>query len=450
MSYEVALIVTSMLAAMSCAVPGLWLVLRRHSMMGDALAHTSLLGVVAALLVVAGLEAAGLVDPTQTEKVADYAFLAGAVLVGVGTAYLTELLTHSARVEPGAALGVVFSSLFALGLFLVRFAADDVHIDVECVLFGVMESTVAWDTIGESGVPRAALINGIVLVANLALTGLCYKELKLSAFDPDFGRTQGLSSGLTHYGLMTAAAVTVVAAFKTVGSILVVGLLVVPAATAILLCYSLRSVIAITLLMAAVSAILARVLCRTLPSMTFSDWGVEDVSTAGMMGVSSGLLFLIAWLFSGRGGLVTDSIRRLSHTVDVAAEDLLGILYRLDERDQKPSKQAVADVVAQRYDLSRFVMKFAASRLRDRGLVVLDGNEWQLTTPGREAAASLVRKHRLWEVYLAKHFALPEDHLHEAAHRVEHFIGDPIEKKLVAELDDPWIDPHGRAIPESD
>lgn len=447
MSYEVALSVTGALAAMSCALPGLWLVLRKHSMMGDALAHTALLGVVGALLVVSGLRALGWISDSGFESALDYAFLVGAVGVGIGTAYLTEALSRVGRVEPGAALGVVFSSLFALGLFTVRFAADDAHIDVECVLFGVMESTVAWDVIGNTSIPKAAAINGVLLLINGFLTVVFFKEMKLSSFDPDFAQTQGLRAHVIHYALMTATALTVVASFKTVGSILVVGLLVVPAATAILLSRSLIRIVCLTLILAAASAVLARVLCRTVPAALFSQWNVEDVSTAGMMGVASGLLFVGAWLFSRRGGLLTEFYRRGSQTVNIAAEDLLGVLYRLEERDERPSRQAVADVVGKRYDAGRVTMSLATFRLRQRGHILLDGEDWQLTGPGRDAAAQLVRKHRLWEAYLAKHFALPDDHLHAAAHRVEHYIGEPLEKALADELDQPDTDPHGREIP---
>lgn len=448
MSYEIALTVTAALAAMSCAMPGLWLVLRRHSLMGDALAHSALLGVVGAFLASHLFRKAGLISPDGFHTVLDVAYLLGAVVVGVCTAYLTEALNRVARVEPQAALGVVFSTMFALGLFLVRFAADDTDLDVECVLFGIMETTVAWDTLAGTSIPTAAAISGGLLVINGILTAVFYKELKLSSFDADFAQTQGLPAGVMHYALMTATALTVVAAFKTVGSILVVGLLVVPGATAILLSQSLVVIVWLTLAVAAISAVLARVLCWTVPSSLFAGWGVQDVSTAGMMGVASGVLFVAAWLFSRNGGLITSGLRRLSQTVDFAAEDLLGVLYRLEEREQRPSRRVVGDVVGRRYDAGRALMSLAARRLRSRGHLLLAGDDWQLTTPGREAAAKLVRKHRLWEAYLAKHFQLPDDHLHAAAHQAEHYIGEPIERDLVKELDQPDVDPHGREIPE--
>ena len=210
---------TAAVVAMSCAVPGVWLVLRQHSMMGDALAHTALPGVVIAFLV-----AHWLGQDEEGTAALHGVLVVGAVVVGILTAVVTELVQKLGRVESGTALGVVFISFFAFGLFLLVLKADSVHIDPDCVLFGLLEN-VPW----ERGIPRAALVNGGVLLINLTLMMLFYKELRISAFDPALATSQGISAGWLHYALMVATALTVVAAFETVGSILVIGLLIAPA-----------------------------------------------------------------------------------------------------------------------------------------------------------------------------------------------------------------------------
>ena len=443
--YEAALVATAAVAAVSCALPGLWLVLRRLSMMGDAMSHSALLGVVGSLVAVNTAAAAGWVTPGRLGAAEDVALLVGSVAVGVLTSFLTETLRSTARVEPGAALGVVFSSLFAAGLFLVRWAADSAHIDADCVLFGSLEMEVIRR--GWLGLPRPLLLNAAALLVNAVLMAVCFKELRLASFDPDYARTQGLRSGLVHYGLMTAVSLTVVAAFTTVGSILVIGLLVVPAATALLLSRTLKAAVFWTVAAALLSAVLSRVLCRTLPAMAFGGWGVSDSSTAGMMAVAGGGLFALAWLFSPRGGVVVRSVRQVATAVRSEADQLLGILYRLEERGVRPTRSEVRKYASDRFAGRPLVGRLAVGQLRREGLVLMDGREWRLTEPGRRRASRLIRGHRLLEAYLGRHFALPEDHLHEATRPLERYLDPDLRERLAEDLDRPSEDPHGRAIP---
>lgn len=427
-------------AAMSCTVPGVWLVLRRHSMMGDALAHAALPGVVIAFLVVHGL---GL-DERGTAALHG-ALVAGAVVVGVLTAVVTELVQKLGRIESGTALGVVFISFFALGLFLLVRKADAVHIDPDCVLFGLLENA-PWDP----GIPQAALINGGVLLVNLALMVLFYKELRISAFDPALATSQGISAGWLHYGLMVATALTVVAAFETVGSILVIGLLIAPAATAYLLTNRLHVMVGLSLVIAASCGILGHVLARTLPPVIFPRLGfdqVEDVRTSGMVAVTAGLLFVGAWLFSPQHGLLRRLISRARLSVRIAGDDLLGLLYRVEERKLEQAARVAPALVAERMGLGAVLTRLTVWDLTRRRLIDHESDGYHLTASGRDAARSLVRAHRLWESYLQKHFALPDDHLHEAAHRAEHYIDPAVSDQLASELDVPERDPHGREIP---
>ncbi len=437
--------VTAATAAMACALPGVWLLLRRQSMLGDALSHTALPGVVIAFLAVHVLEARGWLPQGRGAAVLHMALLAGAIAVGVLTSLLTEWVQRLGQVESSAALGVVFTCLFALGLFLLRLWADSVHIDPDCVLFGVLEN-VAW----EEGVPRAVIVNGTALAINLALLLLFYKELTIAAFDPGLATSLGINARAIHYGLMAATAVTVVSAFETVGSILVVGLLIVPAATAFLLTRRLRTMIVLSLVVAALSAVLGHVMAKTLPAIIFPRLGfteVRDARTSGMVAVAAGLLFVSAWLFSPKHGLIGSLISRLRLALRIAADDLLGLLYRLEERKLTEPMKAAPALVAQRMGLGPLLTRLTVWDVRRRGLVTVADGMYRLTAAGRDVARSLVRAHRLWETYLQKHFDLPADHLHAAAHRAEHFIDPDVREELAAELDAPGQDPHGTKIP---
>lgn len=435
---------TAALAAMSCAVPGTFLVLRRQSMLGDALSHTVLPGIVVSFLAAYWL---GVASPhAHSGSTTQLMLLGGAVVAGLLTAFLTETVQRLGRVENSAALGVVYTSLFALGLLLVRLYADNVHLDADCVLFGAVE-TVVLDTVGMSDVPAAAVLNGSVLIVNLLLLLLCFKELRLTTFDPDLATSLGLNSTLVNYVLMAATSVTLVAAFQSVGAILVITVLIAPPVAAFLLAERLHIMIIVALLIAGSSAFLGHAAALWTPAAVFGNLGfttVDDSSTAGMTAIVCGLMFALAFLFSPRRGLVVQSVRQWMLGFRILCEDCLGILYRGEEADSQNNDviQLVDSSV-----LNTIRGRLACWRLNRLGFVDSRATGWKLTEAGRQHAEHLVRSHRLWESYMARHFSLPDDHLHETAHRVEHFLDVPMVDQLEQELDQPGLDPHGRAIP---
>ena len=158
----------------------------------------------------------------------------GAAVSGVIAALLTELIQRWGRLERSAALGVVFTSMFALGLLLIRLFANRAHIDADCVLYGNLETTAS-DTLAGTGIPRGVIVNGAMLLMNGLLVLVFFKELRLATFDAELAESQGLRAGWVSLALMTVTAATVVAAFESVGAILVIAMLIVPAATARLL-----------------------------------------------------------------------------------------------------------------------------------------------------------------------------------------------------------------------
>ena len=452
MSLHTSIAVTAALAAMACSVPGLWLLLRRHSMMGDALSHTALPGIVVAFIAATAMKNVGWVSPERLATAEHLILLAGAAAAGLLTAWLTEWIQRIGRVEANAALGVVFITLFALGLFLVRFAVDDVHLDTDCVLFGrVVE--VALDTREVFGwhIPQAAIINGAMLLLNLLLMTVFYKELQIATFDPGLANVQGISSRLVHYAHLMVTAVTAVAAFETVGSLLVVGLLVVPAATAQMLTVRLKPMIALTLVVAAVSAVGGHWLSQTLPAMVFTPLGypqIEDASTSGMIAVAAGLLFLLAWVAAPHHGIIAGIWNRTRLSIRIISEDLLGALYRQTERHPgEPLSLEQLSGLARRMRAGEFIARLLLKDFTRRKLVTADAAGYQLTLDGEAVARKLIRGHRLWEVYVDKHFELPVDHLDSSAHRAEHFLTDDLRDSLELELEGPQADPHGRDIP---
>jgi manganese/zinc/iron transport system permease protein len=441
--------VTAILAAAACAIPGVFLVLRRQSMMGDALSHAVLPGIVIAFLAVHRLVESGLVSPGAYPALRHAVVFSGAVVLGIAAAVLTEWVAKFGRVEESAALGVVFITLFAVGLLLIRLVADEVDLDPDCVLYGTIE-TVVLDTHQATGIPRAALVNGAMLLVNLVLVVVFFKELRVAAFDPALATTLGINARVMHYGLMAVTAATLVAAFESVGSILVIAMLIVPPATASLLAHRMGSLLVWSILVAAASAVMGHAMAISLPPAIFGPLGfpaVLDASTAGMMALASGILFVTAMLFAPGAGILSQLVGRSRLRLKIAGEDMLGLLLRVEEhrRDGRPAiaEKMLAEIASQEPIVSRL----AIVQLRREGKIAATDTGYRLTDHGRTAAEQLIRSHRLWESYMAKHFTVADDHLHETAARVEHYIDPELREEIAADLKRPQRDPHGREIP---
>jgi len=295
-SIDTWIVVVGALAAVACALPGNFLVLRKLSMMGDAISHAVLPGLAIAYLVTGARASLGM--------------FVGAAVVGVLTAVFTQWISRFGNVDRGASMGIVFTTLFAIGLLLIVQAADYVDLDPSCVLYGAIELTpidVAWrpEVFGQVlEVPRAALVLAGVCLLNLLFVVLFFKELRISSFDPELATTMGIHADLMHYLLMTLVAVTTVAAFEAVGSIIVIAMLIVPAATAHLLTDRLWLMVVWSVVFAVLAAALGHLGALLLPGWVGLADRLDSTSTSGMMAVAAGLLFAAALLFAPRHGVL--------------------------------------------------------------------------------------------------------------------------------------------------
>jgi manganese/zinc/iron transport system permease protein len=423
------IVVTGMLSAMSCALLGNYLVLRRMSMMGDAISHAVLPGLAIAFLVTGSRESLPM--------------LLGAVIIGVLTAVLIQGIFKLSGLDRGASMGVIFTTLFALGLILIRQAADHVDLDPGCVLYGAIELTPL-DIYLISGmeIPRAAVTNGVMLIVNVLFVGLFYKELKLTSFDPALANTIGVNANLMHYVLMALVAATTIAAFESVGSILVIAMLIVPGAAAHLLTDRLSRMLILSLLIACLSAFSGHVGAITLPGW----FGFRDTSTAGMMAVAAGFIFLLVFIFAPRYGVVSRAANQALLALQITRDDILGFLYRFQELapgDAPPVR--VVDVHEALKDGS--TTRVAIWDLRRRGMIRKRGQVLWLNEAGLEAGRKLIRSHRLWEAYLCDKKGFCADDVHYTAHQLEHFTDPDLQEKLGKEAGDPVHDPHRRRIP---
>lgn len=418
----------AILASVPCAILGTYLVLRRMSMLGDAISHAVLPGIAIGFLL-----SGQLIGP---------AIVAGAMVVGVLTALLSRGLSGIARVPEDAGMGVVFTSFFAVGVLIITNAARDVDLDPGCVLYGLIE-LAALDTvsIGAGGfeVPRSLASLGTATGLTVAFVGLLWKELKLTSFDPALATAVGLNAGWVHYALMAMVAGVAVASFEAVGSILVVAMLIVPASAGHLLSDRLGRMMAWAVAVAVASSVLGYLVAVAL-----------NTSVSGSMSVVSGVLFGLAVLLAPRHGLVSKLGHRLALGMRISREDVLARLYRAREAGDATGLSIAECRRWASLAGTPLAGRLALVQLRSKGLVsrAADGRV-TLTVAGLLAARELVAAHRLWESYLDRNFHLPADHLHDPAERLEHYLGPELIRSLSEDLERPAADPHGRVIPET-
>jgi manganese/zinc/iron transport system permease protein len=424
------IVLVGVLCAVSSALLGNFLVLRKLSMLGDAVSHAVLPGLAAAFLI--------------TQSRSSMPMFVGAAAVGVLTAMFTEWIRRFGRVDEGASMGVVFTTLFALGLVLIVQAADEVHLDPDCVLYGAIELT-ADDTISVGGwqVPRAACVLAVVTGINALFVLVFFKELKITSFDEALADSQGISSRWVHYGLMMLVALTAVASFESVGSILVVATLIVPPATAYLLTRRLGVMIVLSVIVAAAAAISGHLMAISLPRL----FGFASTTTASMMAVATGLFFVVALLLSPQQGLIVLAVRRGLLSLRILVDDVVAYLYRMEEKGHpRVSRTQLREGLL----AEGWVFRVALAKLRRGGLIVQHNETLSLLPPGRDHARGLIRSHRLWEQYLVSEADQPADRIHDKAEQWEHFTDRDLRQRLDESLSTPSVDPHGKSIPSED
>lgn len=421
------IILAGALCAASAALLGNFLVLRRLSLMGDAISHAVLPGLAAAFFI--------------TGQRHGFVMFVGAAIVGVLTVLLTELARQYGRVEEGASIGVVFTFLFALGLIMIVRGADQVDLDPNCVLHGSLETAVL-DTVEVGGVwvPRVVVSLGCVLIANALFVVGLYRQLKVSTFDPQLARAQGIPVTLLHYLLAAFVAVTAVASFESVGNILVVAMLVVPPITAWLLTDRLWVMIVLSVIAGVGGAVLGHLGAITIPTW----FGMPSTSTAGMMAVATGVLLLLAALFAPRKGILSRAIRSAQVSLSVLGEDVLARLFRVE---QQGTRSVAVHEVTEQMLVPKFRGAVVLWWLKWRGLLNQTAGQLSLAEPGRVLAQNIVRSHRLWEQYLSSEAGLPEQLLHGGAERLEHFTDRELRERLQEVTNAPQVDPHGAPIP---
>ena len=354
------------IVAVACALPGVFLVLRRMALMSDAISHAILLGIALAFFV--------------TQDLTSPLLIVAAAATGVVTVSLVELLNRTRLVREDAAIGLVFPVLFSLGVILITRFAGDVHLDIDAVLLGEL-AFAPFDRfvmLGYDLGPQALYVMGAILLLNVAFIAVFYKELKLATFDAGLAAALGFSPALVHYALMALVSVTAVGAFDAVGSVLVVALMIAPPASAYLLTDRLARMIGLSALIGVMSALGGYWLAHAY-----------DASIAGSMATMSGVLFGLAFLLAPDRGLVALARRRARQRWEFAQTMLAIHLFNHEGRPEAAAESRVEHLD----EHLRWQPAFASQVVRQaerRGLVVLHDGTLALTARGRQLAQQAI------------------------------------------------------------
>ena len=300
------------LVAIACTIPGTFLVLRKMAMISDAISHSILPGIVVGFFI--------------TQDLNSPLLILLAAITGIITVVLVEYIQKTGLVKEDTAIGLVFPALFSIGVILIAKNANDVHLDVDAVLLGEL-AFAPFDRLIVSGVdvgPKSLWIIGGILLTTFGLLFAFFKELKISTFDAGLAASLGFSPAVIHYGLMSVASVTTVGAFDAVGAILVVALMIAPAATAYLLTTNLKRMLAYAMGFGVFSALSGYWLAHIL-----------DASIAGSITTMLGFLFFVVYLFAPSKGIIAVLYREKQQRTEVS---LLTFLLHLKNHNEETER----------------------------------------------------------------------------------------------------------------
>lgn len=395
-------------------VVGCFALLRRQSLLGDALAHAALPGVCLAFLWT------GTKDPLP--------LAAGALVAGVVGALVILGVVRWSRIKEDSGIGIVLSVFFGLGIVLLTYIQrlpSGNQSGLDKYLFGQAATLMERD-----------LRVMAVLAAVVAVTlGLLYKELSLVTFDRAFAESLGLPVRTLEVVLTVLLVLVVVVGLQTVGVVLIVATLVTPAAAARQWTDSLGVMLLLAGTIGGASG----------AAGALASAGAAHLPTGPTIVLVASAVLVASLLLAPRRGLLQAWLRERRVARRIRRENLLKDLYRLEEQGGReyvsmPHLMGLRGVPARRLEAK-------ARGLAAAGLLERRGDGLRLTGAGRTEAAEVVRRHRLWELYLTRRLELAHDHVHRDAEAMEHALTEADVDRLEELLGHPEEDPHGRPIP---
>lgn len=349
---DLAVLFIALVTSASCAILGVFLVLRRMSMIVDAISHTILLGIVLGFIV--------------TKSLTSPILIVGAVMIGLVTVYLIELLVKSRRLNEDAATGIIFPLLFSIAVIMISLEFSHVHLDIDMVLVGnILLSSFEPLMIGDVYLgPKMLYIMSGVLLVNILFVTIFYKELKIVSFDPLLASVLGFTPFLIHYILMALVSLTAVAAFNVMGTILVIALMIGPPISALMLTDKLHWTIVTSVIIAAINTIIG-----------YQFAIIFDVSVSGMIATTTLIVFLLLVSFAPKKGVIIRLFKRRQLKDSYA---LVLLLLNLSEHRRPYSKNELRKA----FHWSRSYSKKIVERALSEKYVLAQKDHFHITDEG--------------------------------------------------------------------
>ena len=406
-----------MLLSATSAVVGCFAFLRKRSLVGDAVAHAVLPGICLAFMI------------TLTKN--PLVLLLGASLSGLASIYSIDLITKNSKLKADAAVAIVLSVFFGLGLVLlshIQHSGNASQSGLDKFLFGKAASLTLDDIYSFASV---AIIMLVVVL-------LFYKEFKILCFDSKYAHTLGLPVSVLEMLLSLLTVLAVVIGIQAVGVVLMAAMLITPAVVGRSFTNNLTSMIFIAAFSAIISSLAGTYVSFIESSMPTGPWIVFFMS----------MIAFLAFMFAPKKGILSKYIKQLQNKAKIREENLLKIFYNLGEKEGNFTQSRTVNELsmAKNYNFTNIYSLLFS--LRRHGYIEKNGNAYTLTKAGYQKGKRVTKAHRLWESYLSEHLLIPADHVHHNADAVEHLISPELEQEIRNSLTNPNLDPHQTKIPK--
>jgi manganese/zinc/iron transport system permease protein len=410
-------VIGSILLGVGSAAIGCFALLRKRALVGDGVAHAVLPGVAIAYMV------------TGTKNT--FALLIGATIAGWISMVVMDFISRRSRIREDAAIGIVLSVFFGLGILLVthiQATGSSSQSGLDKFLFGQAASLVLNDVV----------VFGAVSVLLVVAIMLLFKDFKILSFDPEFTQTIGLPARGLSLVMTTLLVLAVVVGIQAVGVVLMAAMLITPAASARYWTDRLGIMLVLASAFGALSGVGGAFVSYVAPRMPTGPWIVMFAT----------FFFVASLLFAPKRGVVARVVRHQLNRRRTLAENILKTMHMLGEDDGDVFAPRGESEIQARRRIPTVRLHLGLRRLqRDGYAVESKERHWRLTQEGARQGARVTRLHRLWEVYLTQYLQIAPDHVHEDAESIEHVLTPELEEELDRLLERPLADPHARAIP---
>ena len=401
----------------STAMVGTFTFLKKKALVGDAIAHSLLPGVCLAFIL------SGTKNPIY--------LVIGAFIAGWLALLLADLIIAKTKIKEDTAIALILSVFFGLGILLLTAIQNSRKTEqaglINNFLFGKVASIVESDLI----------IFSVISMLLIVSVTLFFKEFMLVAFDKNFAKTIGLPVKWLDFLLTSLTVLSVVIGIQLVGVVLMAAMLITPPVAARFWTDNLKKMIVLSAILGMIAGLIGAFISYTAPAMPTGPWIVMVISS----------IALFSFLFAPQKGVLFKTLQQHRYQKKMITENILKLFYQLGEQDGSFFEGRSTDVLLQRRPISISSLQQGLKILIRQGYIRHEGDLWFFTEAGKNKGQSVLRMHRLWEVYLAAYLKIKSDHVHDDAESIEHIITPEIEAELKTMLNYPLVDPHQSTIP---